>query len=177
MVDLFRKLIKGKYIRDKKPATVIQAIVDTWVVGNGVGPGHPTRGFWSDNGGDFLNEEMINYAAACDVQIKMSSASSPWQNGIVERHHATADNVYEKVKLENPSMSNQEAIDYASFAKNSEVKRTGFSPLQLMMGRNPGFPGLSEANPASSNIDGTNKYIKALIKLDSNIVKWIAMKS
>ena len=120
---------------------------------------------------------MINYAAACDVQIKMSSASSPLQNGIVERHHATADNVYEKVKLENPSMSNQEAIDYASFAKNSEVKRTGFSPLQLMMGRNPGFPGLSEANPASSNIDGTNKYIKALIKLDSNIVKWIAMKS
>ena len=53
MVDLFSKLIKGKYIRDKKPATVIQAIVDTWVVGNGVGPGHPTRGFWSDNGGSF----------------------------------------------------------------------------------------------------------------------------
>jgi hypothetical protein len=70
MVDLFTKLIKGKYIQNKKPATIIQAIVDSWIVGDGVGPGHPTRGFWSDNGGEFLNDEMINFAAACDVISK-----------------------------------------------------------------------------------------------------------
>ena len=67
MVDLFSKLIKGKYIRNKKPETIIQAIVDSWTVGDGIGPGHPTRGFWSDNGGEFLNSQMINFAAACDI--------------------------------------------------------------------------------------------------------------
>ena len=172
MVDLFTKLIKGKYIRNKKPATIIEAIVDSWIVGSGMGPGHPSRGFWSDNGGEFLNNEMIDFAASCDINIKMTSAESPWQNGIVERHHCSADIVYEKVMLDDPKMSPQEAIDFAAFAKNSEVNRTGFSPLQLMMGTNPGFPGLAEANPASSNIDGANRYMKALKRIDDARIKY-----
>ena len=63
------QLIKGKYIKNKKPTTIIQAIVDSWVIGDGAGPGHPTRGFWSDNWGEFLNLEMINFAAACDMSV------------------------------------------------------------------------------------------------------------
>ena len=172
MVDLFSKLIKGKYIQNKKPATIIQAIIDSWIIGDGVGPGHPSRGFWSDNGGEFLNDEMLNFAAACDLNIKMSSAESPWQNGIVERHHATADIVYEKIMLDNPAMSPQEAVNQASFSKNSDINRSGFSPLQLMMGKGPGFPGLAEANPASSNIDSANKYMKTLKKIDEARIKF-----
>ena len=53
MVDLFSKLIKGKFIRDKKPSTVIQGIIETWIIGGGIGPGNPTRGFWTDNGAEF----------------------------------------------------------------------------------------------------------------------------
>ena len=64
MVDLFTKLIKGKYIKNKKPSTIIEAIISTWIVGDGGGPGHPKVSFWSDNGGEFLNEELINFAAA-----------------------------------------------------------------------------------------------------------------
>ena len=89
MVDLFAKLIKGKNIKNKKPTTIIQAIVDSWIIGYGAGPSHPTHGFWPHNGGEFLNLEMINIAAACDIDIKMSAAESPWQNVIVERNHAT----------------------------------------------------------------------------------------
>ena len=172
MVDLFSKLIKGKFIKNKKPATIIQAIIDSWIVGDGAGPGHPSRGFWSDNGGEFLNDEMINFAATCDLNIKMSAAESPWQNGIVERHHATADIVYEKIMLENPAMSPQDAVNQASFSKNSDINRSGFSPLQLMMGKSPGFPGLAEANPASSNIDSANKYMKTLKNIDQARIKF-----
>ena len=73
MVDLFSKLIKGKFIRDKKPSTVIQGIIETWIIGGGIGPGNPTRGFWTHNGAEFLNEEMINFAAAMDIHVKMTS--------------------------------------------------------------------------------------------------------
>ena len=34
-------LIKGKFITDKKPETIIEAIISTWIVGDGGGPGHP----------------------------------------------------------------------------------------------------------------------------------------
>ena len=106
-----------------------------------------------------------------DVNIKMTSAEAPWQNGFVERHHATADIIYEKLMTDNPKMTPQEAINHAAFAKNSDTNQTGFSPIQLMTGQNPTFPGLSEVNPASSNIDSSNKFMKTLKSIDSARVK------
>ena len=172
MVDLFSKLIKGKFVSDKKPSTIIEAIVSTWVVGDGCGPGHPRRGFWSDNGGEFLNHEVLDYAAAQDVDIKMTAANSPWQNGVVERHHATADIIVGKLIMEDPQMSYQDAINQACFAKNGAIGQSRFSPLQLMMGQSPFFPGLSQANPASSNMNSSSKYMKTLKHIDETRVAY-----
>ena len=172
MVDLFNKLIKGKFVSNKKPSTIIEAIVSSWIMGDGCGPGHPRRGFWTDNGGEFLNEEVIDFAAAQDVDIKMTAAHSPWQNGVVERHHATTDIIVDKLILENPQMSYQEAINQACFAKNSAVGQSRFSPLQLMMGQSPFFPGLSQANPASSNMKSSSKYMKTLKNIDETRVNY-----
>ena len=166
IVDLFSKLIKGQYIRNKKPETIINGILSTWVIGDGAGPGFPSRGFWSDNGGEFLNESVLDFAASMDVDIKMTSAEAPWQNGCVERHHATADNIYKKLMEENPDMTPQEAVNHSAFAKNCETNQTGFSPIQLMTGRNPTFPGLSEVNPASCNVDSASKYLRTLKNMD-----------
>ena len=76
----------------QKPGTIIDGVISTWIIGDGSGPGHPSLGFYADNGGEFLNEEFIDFAAAMDVQIKMTAAEAPWQNCI------------EKLLLENPSM-------------------------------------------------------------------------
>jgi hypothetical protein len=171
IVDLFSKMIKGKFIQNKNPETIIEGIVSTWIIGDGIGPGHPTRGFWCDNGGEFLNAKVLDFAAAMDVDIKMTSANAPWQNGIVERHHATADLIYEKLMSENSSMKPQEAINQAAFAKNSDTNQTGFSPIQLMTGMNPKFPGLAEVNPASSNMQSCNKYMRTLKAMDTARVK------
>ena len=166
IVDLFSKMIKGKYIKNKLPATIIEGIISTWIVGDGIGPGHPSKGFWSDNGGEFLNNEVLDFAAAMDVEIKMTSADSPHQNGVVERHHATADIIFEKLITDNPTIDRQEAVNQAAFAKNTDTNQTGFSPIQLMTGTNPKFPGLAESNPASSNMKGCNKYMKTLKTMD-----------
>ena len=40
-----------------------------------------------------------------------------------------------------------------------------------MTGQNPKFPGLSEANPASSNLESSNKYMKTLKAIDNARVK------
>ena len=171
-VDTFSKLIKGKYIKNKLPETIIEGIISTWIAGDGTGPGHPTSGFYADNGGEFLNQEVLDFAAAMDVHIKMTAANSPWQNGIVERHHATADVIFQKLIIENPDMDPQEAVNYAAFAKNSEVNKSRFSALQLMFGQSPHFPGLAESNPASSNLKSTSKYMRKLKNLDKIRVKF-----
>ena len=69
----------------------------------------------------------------------MTAAEAPWQNGVVERQHASADLIFEKLMLENPKIYPQEAVNYATFARNSEVNQTRFSALQLMMGQKSTF--------------------------------------
>ena len=172
MVDHFTKVIKGKVISDKRPDTIVSAIIEKWIVGDGFGPGHPSKFFYSDNGGEFLNNDLINFAASQDTIIKMTAANSPWQNGIVERHHATADVIFEKLSLENPNMSAQEIVDKAAMAKNSEVGRSGFSPLQLVMGQNPSFPGFGQVTKASSNLDHSSKFLRALRDIDDVRVQY-----
>ena len=44
-VDLFSKLIKGKFIRNKNPSTIIDGILTSWIIGDGMGPGHPNNLF------------------------------------------------------------------------------------------------------------------------------------
>ena len=83
-----------------------------------------------------------------------------------------ADVIYEKVRSENPELSPQEAINHAALAKNSEVNRSGFSALQLVMGQNPLFPGLAEVTPASTNLDSCSKAMRALKQIDDARVKF-----
>ena len=172
MVDMFSKAIKGKYIKNKEPETIVTGLIESWTVGDGLGPGHPTRAFYSDNGGEFLNNTVVNLAATMNTTIKMTAAEAPWQNGLVERHHATADIIVEKIRAENPTMDIQTSINHAAFAKNSEVNVSGFSPLQVIMGQNPSFPGLAEANEASCNFDSSSKIMRALKNIDNVRVKY-----
>lgn len=74
----------------------MDGIVKSWILGDGIGLGHPRRRFWSDNGGEFLNEKLLDFAAAMNVNIKMTRAEAPWQNGVIEKHHATADIIFKK---------------------------------------------------------------------------------
>ena len=172
LVDMFTKAIKGVFIKDKNPETIVTGIIDTWILGDGFGPGHPSLAFYSDNCGEFLNNTLVNFAAKMNTTIRMTAADAPWQNGTVERHHATADVIYEKFRNENPNMSHQDALKHAAFAKNCEINQAGFSPLQLIMGKNPTFPGLAEVTPASSNVDSSSKAMKALKRIDDARVKF-----
>ena len=164
--DEFSKMIKGQVINDKHADTIIKAIEKKWIVGDGVGPGHPSRGFFSDNGGEFLNEQLIDFAAAMDITIKMTAASGPWMNGSCERAHATVDKIVEKILDDEPKTDLQKAVDRACFVKNMEINKTGFSPLQLFCGRTPSFPGYSDCTPSSIELEGSNEYLKVLRRLD-----------
>ena len=94
--DEFSKMIKGQVINDKKRETIVKGIENRWIYGGGGGPGHPSKGFFSDNGGEFLNDDLIDFAGALGINIKMTAASSPWMNGSCERAHTTVDIIIEK---------------------------------------------------------------------------------
>ena len=165
--DEFSKLIKGKVINDKNSNTIVKGIESKWIIGGGAGPGHPSKGFFSDNGGEFLNDDLIDFASAMDISIRMTAASGPWMNGSCERAHATVDRIIEKLLEDEPKMDLQKAVDLACFVKNTEINKTGFSPLQLLCGKSPSFPGFSDCTPGSIELEGNNEYLKILKRMDN----------
>ena len=42
----------------------------------------------SDNGGEFVNDDFLEMCSMCSINFKTSPASSPWCNGMIERHHS-----------------------------------------------------------------------------------------
>jgi hypothetical protein len=53
----------------------------------------------------------------------------------------------EKIRRDYPQLTMQEAVNEAAFAKNCIIhQHGGFSPFQLVYGRNPGIPGASECS-------------------------------
>ena len=78
-------MIKGQVIDDKNKNTIINAIEDKWIIGGGAGPGHPSRGFFSDNGGEFLNDDLIDFAGALyiSIQYKYDSSFQPMDECIM----------------------------------------------------------------------------------------------
>lgn len=41
----------------------------------------------ADNGGEFLNGDMVELCEKFNIELQQSAAESPFSNGMVERHH------------------------------------------------------------------------------------------
>ena len=139
MIDEFTKIIKGRAIKDKEPKTIAKALYDSWIIGDGLGPGRPKTGFFADNGGEFVGKEFVEFANSLGVSVTHTAANAPHMNGSVERNHAIVDHIIEKIREDQPNVEFQKVIDTACMCKNSEINYTGFSPLQVYTGSNPSF--------------------------------------
>ena len=73
-----------------------------------------------------------------NLSLKTTAFYSPWSNGIVEHHNAILTEIIKKVK-ENV-ISWETATSWAVNAKNCLVNVHGFSPYQIVYGRNPNLP-------------------------------------
>ena len=74
-----------------------------------------------------------------NITVKTTPAYSPWSNGLCEKHnHMLAETVL-KVKEDN-KCDQETALAWSVCAKNSLISSKGFSPYQLVLGRNVNLP-------------------------------------
>ena len=159
----FSGLIKGRVIPNKKAEIVVQAFFDMWIIGDGFGPGIPARIF-SDNGAEFDNDTFSEFTSKLGMRVQRSAAYSPWQNGKCERIHGAVDLLVDKILDNDPAMSLQQAVDLACFNKNSEVsRRTGFSPFQIVLGKNPSFISNFDFDPVTAETNFKSTLVLNLI--------------
>lgn len=143
LMDMFTRLTKGVWIKNKLPDTIIKETMRNWV---GAGFGYPKK-FLADNGGEFANDNFRDMCQNLNVEVLNTAARSPWMNGMMERNHAVVDRMIEKLLEDDPNMPLEIALSSALNAKNSLAMWNGFSSYQLVYGQNPNIPSVLVDNP------------------------------
>ena len=92
LIDHATRLSASCFIPSKKPETIIKKIFQIWISVYG----SPEK-FLSDNGGEFANDNFINMCEATNIKFKLTSAESPWSNGLVERHNLVIADMLDRI--------------------------------------------------------------------------------
>ena len=141
IIDEFTRFSNAAIIRSK--TAVIKKFLQCWISLFGA----PQKVI-SDNGGEFDSNEFRDLCENFNITVKTTPAYSPWSNGLCEKHnHMLAETVL-KVKEDN-KCDWETALAWSVCAKNSLISSKGFSPYQLVLGRNVNLPTvLSDKLPA-----------------------------
>ena len=161
MIDHATRYSSVCVIPNKRQDTVIQKIFEHWIAIFG-----PPKMILSDNGLEFNNAAMRELGNLLNIEIKTTAAESPWSNGITERHNAIIANMMKKILFDR-KCSVELALLWAVSAKNSLSNVFGYSPNQLVFGKNPNLPSvLTDDPPALENVSSSEliaKHLNAVI--------------
>ena len=159
MVDMATRFSKSCVARSKEPKEIVEKIIETWL---GTGLGAPMK-FLCDNGGEFANNTFLDMCENMNIRVMHTAAHSPFSNGLCERNHAVIDEMVTKIMAEQPDLSLKVALAWAVNAKNCLQMVAGFSPYQLVYGRNPKLPcTLSDELPALEGTTSSEMVAKHL---------------
>ena len=162
-IDSHSRLVVGKRILRKFPYEVVQAFMVGWL---GAGYGIPEE-IMFDNGGEFTGEEVTEMASVLNIKINTTASHSPFSNGLCEKNHSIVDNMLEKITYENPKMPFDDRLAWACTAKNAMAMFNGYSPYQIVFGRNPTLPGIDLHPPSTNEEIKGDMFLKHLQALNS----------
>ena len=129
MIDCVTRFTRATFVRNKEKETIVDSIIKTWMCIFGA-----ANTFLMDNGGEFANDVMRELGNHYGISIKHTAAYAPWANGINERNHYTVDMMMDKMLEENPTLSEDTALQYAICIRNCSMFVNGFTPAQLVFG-------------------------------------------
>ena len=115
------------------------------------------RAFLTNNGREFDNQFFRDIAQILNIECT-TTAQSPWSIELNERHNGVQGEMV-KNTLENARCKFEVALSWAVNAKNTLHNSHGYSPNQLVFGRNPNLPSLlNDQLPALEGIN-TNEIV------------------
>ena len=150
MIDTVTRFSVACVVKDKNPESVIRGMFVHWIAIVG-----RSDHYLTDNGGEFVNAKLLSMCENLEVKLLTTAAYAPWMNGIVESHNRVLGEMIEKI-MEDTKVSLEIATCWAVNAKNSLCMIYGFSPYQLVFGRNPNIPNVLESKSPTYLNETTN---------------------
>ena len=134
MIDHFTRYSSACVISNKHRDTIIAYVLRFWIALFG-----SPKLLLCDMGREFDNDDYREMGERLNTNVKSTSAESPWSNGVNERHNGILGEMVTKT-MDDINSSLEVAVAWAVSAKNSLANVNGFSPNQLVFGKNPNFP-------------------------------------
>ena len=96
LVDHVTRFSAAAVVKSKDRNEIIKHLFRTWISIFGAPPK-----FFSDNGGEFSNEDYNEMCDSYSITIKKTTAESPFSNGLMERHNDILEEMLLKTCEEN----------------------------------------------------------------------------
>ena len=156
MVDLKTKYCQACWMGSKKPEEVIKKLIKHWI-----GIFGSPNSILTDNGREFSNEKFLEMTEVFSIKSMTTAAESPWSNGVCEKTVGLIKDSMRKM-MEDGDKDLETILYWTVAARNTLFNKNGFSPNQLVFGRNPNLPGSNDKeNPAGlRDRDDEEDYIR-----------------
>ena len=172
MIDLFSRFSRATIIPSKDPNIIIKHFLLHWV-----SIFSSPQTFFSDNGGEFENEQIRDMCRNFNISFSTTPAYSPWCNGVCERHNAIIALTMRRI-IDDTKCSHEMALAWAVSAKNALSNTYGYSPMQIAIGYSPNLPNvLTDKAPALDNVSNNNVIISHLQALHSARREYVKAES
>ena len=150
IIDHVIRFSVAAVIRSKKGEVIMKEFFSNWIAIYGT-----PRKVLSDNGGEFVNEGFMDMCSNFNINFHTTAAEAPWSNGLVEKHNGIIGEAVSMV-IDDIHCPVEIALCWAVNAKNSLQNIHGFSPYQLVFGKNPNLPSVSDNKlPALEGVTGS----------------------
>ena len=75
---------------------------------------------------------MTEYSQKLGLKLYLNAANSPFSNGSMERNHFTIDLTISEMMEDDNTLKLEDALRKAVYAYNCQIRKTGFSPNQIV---------------------------------------------
>ena len=172
LIDHATRFCASAVIRSKASDVIIREIFRIWICIFG-----PPQKFLSDNEGEFSNSSFRDMCETMNIVVKTTAAESPWSNGLCERHNGVLAETVTKT-VEDASCDIVVGLSWAVHDKNALQNVHGFSPYQLVFGKNPKLPCLIDNNlPALEDLPADEQIAANLNAMHKARSSFIASES
>ena len=130
IIDVFSNFVLADTITSKSPALIAEKFLELWV-----SRGLPRiKTLLTDCGTEFLGDDMAKFCEYLNIKHITTVPRTPQMNGQCERVHGIVDGNVERLRDNQPNISQRQALWWASYAWNTEERRHGYTAADLVYG-------------------------------------------
>ena len=92
---------------------------------------------------------MANFSQKLGMKLFLTAGHSPFSNGSMERNHYTIDITVQKLLDDDENITPESGLRKTVYAYNSQIRKSGYSPFQIVYGKQSPIPGILDVNTSN----------------------------